>query len=125
MNPNTAAQTVIDFLRPDEGRFLIRLSGQWRITGNIPPVEKVREQIDSGPSIRILSFDTKGLTAWDTGLLSFLIKIKDLCNRIKIHFDDSGLPAGVRRLMTLASAVPEKKDAQRKEERISFLVDCR
>jgi len=120
MTPDTKDPTGIGFARPGEGRFLVELSGNWRIGGEFPSVERVREEMESGAPVRIVGFETKGLTGWDSGLLNFLLKLKDLCTGIKIGFDDRGLPPGVRRLMALASAVPEKKDARRTAGQISF-----
>jgi phospholipid/cholesterol/gamma-HCH transport system permease protein len=123
VNPETMEPIGIGFARPGEGRFLVRLSGHWRIGGEFPPVEKVQEEIESGGRpVQVIGFETKGLTGWDSGLLNFLFKVKDLCTRLKVRFDGRGLPAGVQRLMALASAVPEKKDARRTAGETSFLA---
>ena len=122
MNPDTMEPIGIGFARPEEGRFLVRLSGHWKIGEDIPPVEKVRAEIESGPPIQMIGFDAKKLTGWDSGLLTFLLKVKNLCDQIKIRFDSKGLPAGVRRLLELATAVPEKKDARGAAAKESFLV---
>jgi len=122
VNPDNMEPIGIGFARLDQGRLLVRLSGRWQIGGDFPPPERIREEVESAPPIRVIGFDTKRLTGWDTGLLNFLFKLKDLCTEINARFDGSGLPPGARRLMALASAVPEKEDARRTVEKISFLA---
>jgi len=64
-----------------------------------------------------VAFDTSGLGRWDSGLLAFLAQILDWCRERKIVADLSGLPAGVRRLLALAEAVPERAGARTREVR--------
>jgi phospholipid/cholesterol/gamma-HCH transport system permease protein len=53
--------------------------------------------------------------------LTFLIKVIDQCSQNRIEIDKEGLPEGVRRLLSLAFAVPERKGARRKLARTPFL----
>jgi phospholipid/cholesterol/gamma-HCH transport system permease protein len=69
----------------------------------------VQKQLEFEPQIEHLTFDTQELTNWDSGLLTFLIKVIDQCSRSSIVIDREGLPQGVRRLLELASAVPAKE----------------
>ena len=78
-----------------------------------PSVDVVQKQIESSGGIRRIGFDTENLTAWDSGLLTFLIKISDYCSQNNIVFDKDGLPEGVVRLIALATAVPERKGARK------------
>jgi phospholipid/cholesterol/gamma-HCH transport system permease protein len=72
--------------------------------------------------VRRIAFDTERLSDWDTGLLTFVTKVRKLCAGSQISLDGSGLPAGARELLALAAAVPEKKDARRAEGKLSFLA---
>ncbi|HLD47982.1 MAG TPA: ABC transporter permease, partial [Desulfobaccales bacterium] len=74
-----------------------------------------------GPGVRNLVFDTRELASWDTGLLTFLMNLGNLCSRQQILLNRDGLPPGAKRLLELALAVPEKKDARQAEGRVSFL----
>src|SRR5205823_13998153 len=69
-----------------------------------------------------LSFKTSDLTAWDSTLLTFLLKLKEICAQRQVEFDQSGLPPGVQRLLALATAVPEGQDVRREVIRESLLV---
>jgi len=91
-NKNTNGRTGISFSHPREGLFLVRLSGVWQIGEDLPPVDRVQEEIDSGTPTRIMGFDTRKLTGWDRGLLTFLIKVNHLCTRTNIRFDGKGHP---------------------------------
>jgi phospholipid/cholesterol/gamma-HCH transport system permease protein len=62
------------------------------------------------------------LADWDTGLLIFLADIWKFCAEEKIRFTSTGLPQGVKNMLELATAVPEKKDARKAEKRVSFLT---
>ena len=56
-----------------------------------------------------MSFDTSGLLGWDSALVSFLVQASEILKARGIEQDREGLPAGLRRLVELAEAVPEKK----------------
>jgi phospholipid/cholesterol/gamma-HCH transport system permease protein len=88
----------------------------------LPSTDEVKKQVEIQPSVQSITFDTGDLTGWDSGLLTFLIKIIDQCSRNNIHSDQQGLPEGVQRLLALASAVPEKKDARGEAAHQPFLA---
>lgn len=115
------ARCELSFSRPTEGTLLIQLVGNWTIRQDLPTADRVRKELESGPQVRRIAFNTKALTGWDSGLLTFLMKVRDLCLQSNIQLDSDGLPEGVKRLLVLASAVPEKKDARGKALRESFL----
>jgi len=101
------------FSRPSENSLLVKLAGDWTIGGDIPSVDEVNKEVDSGLPVQVLTFDSKDLGRWDSGLITFLLKVFDQCSQRQIEADRSGLPEGVRRLLNLATAVPEKKDARK------------
>ena len=79
-------------------------------------------QVDSGPPIRQIGFNSEDLAEWDSGLLTFLTKIVGLCSQKQIQADGKGLPEGAKRLLKLAFAVPEKKDTRNVAQREPFLA---
>jgi phospholipid/cholesterol/gamma-HCH transport system permease protein len=88
----------------------------------LPSVGDMEKEVESGPAVRRMTFDTQGVTNWDSGLLTFLIKVNDLCSRGQIDMVTEGLPEGARRLLALASAIPERKGARREAVRESLLT---
>jgi phospholipid/cholesterol/gamma-HCH transport system permease protein len=117
-----AAPCEMSFSRPTEDSLLVRLAGDWTIEEKLPAVEEVQKQADSRPSFQRIAFDTQDLGRWDSGLITFLIKLFDQFSQSQIDTDKEGLPNGVRRLLDLAAAVPEKKDARKVAVREPFLV---
>jgi phospholipid/cholesterol/gamma-HCH transport system permease protein len=112
----------LTFSRSAEDNLLVRLAGDWKIGREIPSPVEVEKELESEPKVERLSFDTRELKGWDSGLLTFLIKVIDQCSRREIRAEKEGLPQGVKRLLELASAVPEKKGTGREAVRELFLV---
>jgi phospholipid/cholesterol/gamma-HCH transport system permease protein len=100
---------------------LLVLSGPWRSADRLPAPDEIEAHLSREGGAKSLAFDAGGLTAWDSGLLVFLIKVGEVCSGRGLSVDPSGLPEGAQRLLALASAVPERKGARREEERRPFL----
>jgi phospholipid/cholesterol/gamma-HCH transport system permease protein len=109
----TPVQSAIQVSRPAADTLLVQLAGEWQIRQPMPSPTEVEQQINAGPAVRRLAFDTQDLGSWDSGLLTFLRKVEALCQERKITLDRSGLPNGIRRLLALAEAVPERQGARR------------
>jgi len=99
----------------------MRLSGDWQAAGAVPPVDDLKAAIDAAPGIQALTFDTRGLQGWDSILLTFLMNARDICGLKQIQFQDEGLPGGVKRLLSLALAAPEKAGDRGEPEKLGFL----
>ena len=99
---------------------VLRLSGSWRMQDGLPLPALVEEQWGARQSAGRLAFDAHEVTAWDTGLLVFVLKMLEAATARGITVDRSGLPEGVRKLLDLAAAVPER-DTKRDGEPQSFL----
>ena len=98
---------AIGFALPELTTLCIVLSGQWLLRSQLPPVALVAEQLDSHKELQSVSFDSSGITVWDTGLLVFLSRLQKLCTERNLTVDRSNLPEGVRTLLNLAAAVPD------------------
>lgn len=111
----------LTFRQPDKDTLLVSLAGVWTIGRDLPSAEEVRKRLES-TSVRRVAFETRELVEWDSGLLTFLLKIRECAAQKKIQIVDEGLPQGARRLIALALAVPERKGARREAKRDPFLV---
>ena len=80
------------------------------------------QKAKGAPAVRDIGIAAQGLADWDTGLLIFLADTWKFCAEEKIRFTSMGLPQGVKNLLELATAVPEKKDARKAEQSVSFLT---
>jgi phospholipid/cholesterol/gamma-HCH transport system permease protein len=107
--------------QPSADTLKVILSGDWKL-GGVPGADKVQQRLEEKPGVRNLVFDTRELASWDSGLLIFLMNLGTLCASQKILLNRDGLPQGAQRLLELALAVPEKKDARQAEGRVPFLT---
>jgi phospholipid/cholesterol/gamma-HCH transport system permease protein len=108
-------------LRSNDGTLLMRLAGAWRLRSHLPPPSAVQREIESCRP-RCVAFDTAQLTAWDSGLLTFLTQITELCAQEQIPTARDGLPTGAQRLLALAAAVPERKGARQSAAKPPWLA---
>jgi phospholipid/cholesterol/gamma-HCH transport system permease protein len=100
---------------------VLRLVGGWTIRARIPGTSEVEAAAAAEP-VRTLVFDATQLEDWDSALLTFLIRLREWCDRTGLAFDLAGLPEGASRLLDLAAAVPEREDARRDARREPLLA---
>ncbi|HLO27089.1 MAG TPA: ABC transporter permease [Geobacteraceae bacterium] len=108
--------------RTPDGALLLNLAGDWKLGSAIPPPDGALAGIASGEKPQHLAFETGKLEGWDSGLLIFLAKLFAICRRDGISVDQAGLPAGVRKLMALASPENQRSGVSHGGERQPFLV---
>ncbi len=104
-----ATQGTVSFSRVAPSTLLVTFAGAWHLERDVPSATVVRAQLQSPPKVQRVSFDTSRVTNWDSGLISFLVKTSEYCRASGVEQDRQGLAAGLRRLLELAEAVPEKK----------------
>ena len=107
--------------RSGDGVLQMRLSGAWQLRADVPSASIVERELTAAPPRRV-TFDTTQLSAWDSGLLTFLTTVSELCTQLKIPTERDGLPSGVRRLLALAEAVPERAGARQETVAASWLA---
>jgi phospholipid/cholesterol/gamma-HCH transport system permease protein len=107
--------------RPSEECLVLSLTGDWGLDRKLPTIDEIEREIRSQARPKRLAFESRDLETWESGLLTFLLKVRELCLREQISMEEDGLPSGVRRLLALATAVPERKGARREKVRESFL----
>jgi phospholipid/cholesterol/gamma-HCH transport system permease protein len=99
---------------------VLHLSGSWRMQDGPPPPALVEAEWGDRPPPSRLGFDAREVTAWDSGFLVFVLKLVEAGTARGITVDRSGLPEGVRKLLDLAAAVPER-DTKRRVAAPTFL----
>jgi phospholipid/cholesterol/gamma-HCH transport system permease protein len=109
-NKSDRASGDVRFEQTSPGELRLSFAGNWRLQDRRPSAAALEQQFAAGPAPRRVSFDTSALAAWDTGLVTYLARVKNLCDARNIEIDPAGLPEGARRLLQLAFAVPVKKD---------------
>jgi phospholipid/cholesterol/gamma-HCH transport system permease protein len=115
-------QGGVSFDLGKDATLVLRFSGQWHLDKDLPSATELIRALDARPATKRVSFDTANLAYWDSGLLSFLTEADELCRMRGVVADRTGLPNGLRRLLELAEAVPEKKGTQAAPKRESFFA---
>ncbi|MFQ5642587.1 MAG: MlaE family ABC transporter permease [Thiogranum sp.] len=100
----------------------VTLAGVWETQHILPDVTPLEHWLDSHPGIKQVGFDSTAMTTWDSALLTFLVRVTAITEKNAIRLDQSGLPDGVQRLLSLAGAVPERKGARRGAGKAPFLA---
>lgn len=100
------------------GLLVVSFHGDWKIENQLPSLAAIEEYVEKNTMVKQIQFNVRGLERWDSGFLTFLVNLLKLFTEKKIEPDLSGLPQGVQRLLSLASAVPERKESGR--ERVSI-----
>ena len=106
-------EAILNSNTSNSSTLAVIFAGDWLLSANLPTVNPVLEQLRQLPGLSTVSFDTGGVSDWDTGLITALIAIHRKAMDRDIEFDNTGLPDGARRLLTLAFAVKEREGARR------------
>ncbi len=94
--------------RPTPEVARVEITGVWRKEERLPDPSEVWREIEGGSPVHRLTFDTGHVTDWDSGLVTFAIKVIEEAKARGIECDRAALPQGVQRLLSLAEAVPER-----------------
>ena len=108
--------------RDRSGTVRLRMSGSWTSSARFPELRPLTEALAIEPRPTGVLLDASGLARWDSRFVAAVARIQDLCRQGRVPVDDSALPEGVRRLLRLASAVPEASDVRGGGGRKPFLA---
>ena len=103
-----------------DGRLGVHLGGDWVIRATRPSRDKVLEAMGEG--VKSLTFVTDTLGPGTAPSWCFSAESCQEAEARHIPVDAAGLPAGVRRLLDLASAVPEREGDRRADRRDPLLA---
>jgi phospholipid/cholesterol/gamma-HCH transport system permease protein len=115
------AQSKIEFNHLSADTLHAAISGTWKIGGKLPAPGEVFDQLATDPQIKNIIINSSDIRGWDTTFLNFIGIITKECQSRNIELEMQNLPEGVQRLLHLASAVPEQRDASQKKKRKSFI----
>jgi phospholipid/cholesterol/gamma-HCH transport system permease protein len=93
----------------------LELAGVWRKEHRLPDPADVWREVEVAPPVHQLTFDTSRVTEWDSGLVTFAIKLLAEARSRGIDGNRAGLPDGAQRLLHLAEAVPERQTGRARE----------
>jgi phospholipid/cholesterol/gamma-HCH transport system permease protein len=115
------ARAGLSLAEPEPGVLEVQLSGDFRGLARLPSPEEAEERIRTDSSLHSVRFDSGSLAGWNSGLLTGLVRIVRAARDRDLPVDESGLPDGARKLIDLAFAVPERRDADRQRPPESLL----
>lgn len=96
--------------QPDPQLLVAELKGDWTGDASLPRVELLCAglEVPAGAQIR---FETESVSAWDSRLVTWVLRFTGVLEEQGVDVDYRGLPAGVKRLIDLAGKVPERRGA--------------
>ena len=87
---------------------LIKLSGDWQISAGLLSTDEVTSQLNSHPNVAQINISVSQELKWDSGLISFLLKLTRECEHKNISVAREGLPQEAQKLLSLALKIHEK-----------------
>ena len=106
--------------RVESGVVIVDIAGDWLGRTSLPDVGPLQKELAVG-GVSALEFEARELGRWDSALMARILAIDDLCAKAHVEFRSKTLPDGLAKLIALAEAVPEKKDAAREDAKKTFL----
>lgn len=98
----------------------VKISGEWKINSMLPSTEVIFSQFVSHPDIIQITFDVSQLVKWDSGLVSFLLKLIRELEAKNINVVIDNFPEGLRKLLALALKTRERIVLERPEREPFF-----
>src|SRR5262245_12448768 len=110
MNSGTVSvpDATLAVRRPEPDGAVMELAGHWLSQRGLPEPSGALGELRAAKVSR-LAFDAHQVTAWDSGLVTFVLKVLGETAALGVAADRAGLPDGVRRLIAMAEAVPERQ----------------
>jgi phospholipid/cholesterol/gamma-HCH transport system permease protein len=99
---------------------VISIGGQWSLQESAPSFDEVAPHLESTPPPSQVRFSMEELGTYDSSLVSLLVAVARCCNESGIKLDPGGIPEGVRQLLKIALAVPERKTHEAPDRELFF-----
>ncbi len=103
----TSPEAAFELLDARHG--VLRLRGDWAAASAGQPATSLPSSFPAGGEVR---FDLQAVTKWDSSLLAWLFAFVTHSQTRQVNCDLTSLPAGIRKTLELALAVPERTDAR-------------
>src|SRR5580658_638005 len=103
----TPPPNEVSFARADNSTLVVQLAGDWHLRHGLPSTDLVEKQLDAAPKPTRLTFDAAELRDWDSGLLTFLLGVSELCHKRKLTADWSPLPRACAALSSWPKRCPK------------------
>ncbi len=100
---------------------VITVSDAWHVREGLESSREFDTLLQTSQRAASVQFAERGLGDWDSSLLTYIVGVIESCEARKIPVDTSALPVGVRGLIDIALAVPERSGAARTVTRTPFV----
>jgi len=100
----------------NEDEAVLALSGDWAQGHVHRDFDVLRDELASIGAAS-LTVDGSGIGSWDSILMAFLLQCYNQCREDGLNFNSRNMPAGVERLLEVATAVPIHRPAAEKPAR--------
>lgn len=100
----------------------VTVAGDWLLENALPDLEGALAAMEAMAEGKALIIDGASIAAWDTGLVSPLVRLRQSAEARGLSFDGALLPDGAERLLNLAFAVPEREGARRSHAKKPVLI---
>src|SRR5215467_7325522 len=100
------ATLAVRHAQPDGA--VLEFAGHWLSQRGLPEPSNALGQLQAA-RVNHVAFDARNLAAWDSGLVTFVLRVLGEMAARGVAADRDGLPDGVRRLIAMAEAVPERQ----------------
>ena len=110
-----AADPTVAVRHRESDGAVLEFAGIWQSQRGLPEPAHTLDELRAA-RVRHLTFDVRQVSGWDSGLVTFVLKLLGAATAQGVAADRAGLPDGVRRLLAMAEAVPERhtgRDAAR------------
>jgi phospholipid/cholesterol/gamma-HCH transport system permease protein len=102
----------------------VSFSGDWSMEfADLMDSAALMSELGEPLVARSVLLDGRELGHWDSAFMTFLLDFEQGCAAQHMTVDVSGMPSGVRSLLELASAVPEREGARRTVSRTAWLAE--
>lgn len=105
--PATPSDPTLTVRHQEPDGAVLEFAGAWSSHRGLPDAAGVLGNLRSG-GVHHLAFDVGKITAWDSGLVTYVLNVLRETATWGVAVDRGGLPDGVRRLVAMAEAVPER-----------------
>lgn len=117
---NGVSSNSMRVVQQNDDTLCLLFAGGWSIQHDAADAINALQRLQD-ERITAVVLDGRDITGWDSSLITLLLKVLDRCRQRKISADTSGLPAGVQRLLRLATAIPERSGARKTAPHEPFL----
>lgn len=115
-----ASLAVAECIRDGDDQLRLRLAGDW-LVGSIPRShQRLLHDVAVKPPTRLI-LCAADVGRWDSGLITYVLKVRKVCEQQGVGFTTEGLAAGAQRLLRLADVAVDKHTASGRVLRTPFL----